>query len=163
MHLQVLLLTHTWRRSRTHHPRKEAETWPPELQPCSCWLSSASSLQQVSRKVHFNSWMDGEQVCVYALPAASNTFCSAFVFLQLKLCWTAARAKHPRSSRFRESIATAFRMLGAAVTSARLCKAQTFIPSIHQSKVPVVAENETAGNFFASLLILCFSSVSPAL
>lgn len=88
---------------------------------------------------------------------------SAFVFLQLKLCRTAARRKHPSSSRFRESKATAFRRLGAAVTSARLCKAQTFTPSIHQEKVPVVAENETAGNVFALLLILCFSSVSPAL
>lgn len=49
---------------------------------------------------------------------------SAFVLLQLKLCWTAVSPKLPNSSHFRESKATGFRMLGPAVTSTLLCKGQ---------------------------------------
>lgn len=86
---------------------------------------------------------------------------SAFVFLQLKLCWTAARAKHPSSSRFRESKATAFRLLGPAVTSAPLCKMNIIPPSIEGSRggckrnIPKKKEErKSSGNVFELLLLL---------
>lgn len=76
MHLLSVLLTLPEKRP-SPSARKEAETWPPELQLCSCWASSALSLQQVSRKVDLSPCLDRGQVRVRVrvLPAASHTFC----------------------------------------------------------------------------------------
>lgn len=82
------------------------------------------------RGFKFPGCLGGRFVCTSSPLSLTH---SAFVLLQLKLCWTAVSPKLPNSSHFRESKATGFRMLGTAVTSTLLCKGQTsrnIIPSM---------------------------------
>lgn len=96
----------------------------------------------------FPGCIGGRCVCTSSPLALTH---SAFVLLQLKLCWTAVRAKPPNSSHFRESKATGFRILGPAVTSTLLCEGQTskkpLRPSIGGHRVEL---------FFAFFILIVF-------
>lgn len=96
----------------------------------------------------FPGCIGGRCVCTSSPLALTR---SAFVLLQLKLCWTAASPKPPNSSHSRESKATGFRILGPAVTSTLLCEGQT------SRKPPSINRRPLGGTLLCVLSSNCVS------